>query len=365
MRDGPADSMRRRGAGSRRVVALAGALVAASTALTAAGCGDPTDMAVVYSSLEPEVLEWAEGAFRSAHPGMRVRFEFLSPDSALRRVRGERESPEADLWWGAPSWKLAEAAEEGLLMETAPAWAAMVPGTMKDGEGRWVGMALDPVVIAFNTDSVTRARAPWDWLDLPHPRWSGEILLPEPGLSDALTALLVQRMWSAREAYGDPAQGLDFLARLDASRAGYERDGGSAARRLRRGDALLAVLPLTSAESERRRGGIEYRVPGSGTPAVIVGIARLAGSPHPDAAAAFLEWVGSPAAAAGWSAVVARVPTSGFPEPFAGVAAPEWSPRVLPGLVPELVPADSVAPRVDEWVGRWRSEVRAREEAIR
>ncbi|MDP2959687.1 MAG: extracellular solute-binding protein [Longimicrobiales bacterium] len=325
-----------------------------------AGCSDPGATAVVYTSLEPELLDWAADAFTQSHPELRVRFVRLSADEALERLAAERGAPVADAWWGAPSWRLARGAEEGLLATARPTWADRVPEGLKDAQGRWFGTLGDPLVLAFNTDSVARSVAPRDWLDLLHPRWSGELLLPEPGRVDAMTALLAWRVWAARAQRGDDFEWMDWFARLDASRAAYLSDAGDAARRLHGAEALLAILPLSAAERARAAGwAVDYRVPESGTPVLIQGVAVVAGAPHAGPAEAFLEWVGSPEAVAGLGARIARVPVPGFPA-FAPGAAPEWAGRVVPALLPQLVPTDSVATLVDGWVGRWRDDVRGK-----
>lgn len=302
------------------------------------------------------MAEWAEQAFRRADPDHAVRIVALAGDDAVRRLRLEAGAPEADAVWGLPSWRLAEAASEGLLGATAPGWAGGVPGELKDPSGRWIGVSAEPLVLAFNTDSLSRSRAPRDWIDLLHPRWSGEILLPEPGPVDAVTALLAQRLWLAQEAYGEALQGMDWFARMDAWRGGYFVDADEAARALAGGQGVLALLPLSAAESLREAGApVDYRVPESGTPVLVRGAALVAGGGHPEAARAFLEWLGSDEAVRGFLDRMPALPARGFP----GGDAP-WIGRVAPALIPQWFPPDSVAGRVDGWVAAWRDDVRGR-----
>ena len=346
--------------------------LAALVPLSLLGCADARTTAVVYASVDAEVAEWAEHAFRDAHPDQAVRIVTLAGDEAVRRLRSEAGAPEADAVWGLPSWRLAEAASSGLLEAAAPGWAADVPDALKDAGGRWVGVSADPLVLAFNSDSLSRSRAPRDWVDLLHPRWSGEILLPEPGPVDAMTALLAQRLWQAHEEYGDALQGMDWFARMDAWRGGYFADADEAARALADGQGLLALLPLSAAESLRGAGRpVDYRVPEAGTPVLVRGVALVAGAPHREVARAFLEWLGSDEAVRGFLDGTPLLPARGFP----GGAAPEgglhpggaasgasfpWIERVAPALVPLWFPADPVAERVEGWVAAWRDDVRGR-----
>lgn len=328
----------------------------AGLSLVALGCASPDATVVVYTSFEPEALAWAREGFREAHPGFRVDFISLRAEAALERLRSEAGAAQADVWLGAPSWRLAEAAGEGLLAAAALAWAEGVPDGMRDPSGLWVGLMVDPLVLAFGTEDVARSRAPGDWVDLEHPRWSGEVIVVEPGASDAMTALLVHHMWEAHALHGDASQGLDRFVRLDLWRRGYVGTEEEAARRLRTGDGMVAVLPLSAAETAREGGGVDYRVPESETPALLRGVALVAGAPHEEAARAFLEWVGSPEARAAMAGAAARIPAAGF----AVGGRPTWAARVEPGLRTRVVPADSVAARVDAWVALWRGEVRGR-----
>lgn len=324
--------------------------------VVAAGCTAPDATVVVYTSLGAEALAWARDGFREAHPGLRVDLVSIPGEQVLERLQSEKEAPRADIWLGAPSWRLAEAAGEGLLGPAAPSWAEGVPDDMRDPSGRWVGLWADPLVLAFGTDAVARSRAPRDWADLQHPRWSGEVVLVEPGASEALSALLAHHMWDAHTRHGDAMQGLDWFGRLDAWRRAYVATEEEAIRHLRVGDGTVSILPLWAAEEGRASGGVDYRVPESETPTLLRGVALVAGAPHADAARAFLDWVGSPDARAALALASARVPAMGL----APGGGPPWVERVRPALRTKVVPADSVAPHVDAWVALWRDRVRGR-----
>lgn len=348
-----------------KVRRVGAALVLASAGALAGGCSHGDATAVVYASpsLEPELLDWAAEAFHVAHPEAWVRFVVLPDDQVLRELRalaGDASGPgDVDVWWGAPSWRMAQAAQEGFLGNSGATWASRVPEELKDPAGMWVGTFAEPLVLAFNADSLSRSRAPRDWIDLVHPRWSGELIIPEPGPVDGLTVLMLQHMWDAFVRYGDADQGLDWFARLDAWRESYPPSAEEAARRLRSGHGLVAILPLPAAEACRVAGACDYRVPETATPVLVRGVGLLAQSSHAESARAFLEWLGSDDAVAGWARRTARLPAVDFPGGPAGAVGP-WAARVVPGMIPAFVPADSVAPQVDAWVERWHTDVKGR-----
>jgi len=326
-----------------------------------ASCAAPPPTAVVYVSAVPDVAEWIEEAYRAAHPEETLRVEVLPGRAALERLRAESTAPVADVWLGAPSWLLATAAAEDLLAQAPPMWAGDVPEDMRDAQGRWTGWAADPMVLAFNPERVARSRAPSDWLEVLHPRWMQDVFLPDPRGSEAMEAFIGTRVARATTAAGDDTPGFDWLARLDAARKGYVTDPDELVRRLGMGEVTLAPLPLSSVQLAKERGRpVDFRVPRSGSPTLVRGVAAVAGGPHPPGGETFLAWLGTGEA---WAAVARRfahVPAvSGATE-----GEPAWLTDVRPLLRLEVVPADTLAARLDGWLARWRDEVMARTNLI-
>lgn len=321
-------------------------------------CGRPEHVVVVYAPLDPDVVAWAERAYREARPAVDLRLVPMASRDVLSRLSGERGDPAADVVWGAPSWILAAAAGEGLLAEAPPPWAASLAPDLRDGDGRWAASLLDPMVIVFNRDRLSRSRAPRDWIDLLHPRFAGELLLPEPGADDGASALLAARAHASQESYGDILGAVDWFGRLDAQCRGYEADEKDLLRRLGRGvDGSVATVRLSVAEAAHRDGAsVDWILPESGGPTLVQGVAVVAGAPEPDEARAFVTWLGSPEATAAMARELHRIPAT------ASADAPEldWLVDARAALGGDVVPADTIAANLDAWVARWRDDARGR-----
>jgi iron(III) transport system substrate-binding protein len=328
-------------------------IVSAVGTLALAACGRD-QVLVVFSELEPELLNWAESAFEASHPAVDLRWVRLSTDETLHRLRGRPGDPEGDVWWGAPSWALAQATDEGLLAAVSPSWAAAVPESMKDAEGRWTGSLVDPLVLAFDREQVSRSRAPRTWDDLRHFRWMGEVVAPDPQTTVTGTLFLVSRVAAAT---GDANAGFDWLRRFDSSVLEYVENEELLLVRLRRGLGSVALLRLSTAERAWiSEGAPDYRVPDSPTPVLVEGIAGLAGA-QGEAVAAFMEWSGSAEVSKVLATRFARIPARTDVDP---TVFPARLSEAAGNVRPVVIPADSVAKHLPGWIDRWKEEVRGR-----
>jgi len=321
-------------------------------------CGRPAHVVVVYTPLDRDLTTWAEDAYRQTHPDVDLRMVPMSSSDILARLSTERADPAASVVWGAPSWILAAAAGDGLLAPAPPPWAASLAADLRDPEGRWTASLLDPMVLAFNLDRLSRSRAPRDWIDLFHPRFAGELLLPEPGPDDGASVLLATHAYASQTSYGDILDAIVWFGRLDGQCRGYEADEGDLLRRLGRGvDGSVALVRLSRAEAARRDGGaVAYVVPESGGPILVQGVAVVASAPDPEAAGAFVAWLGSPDATSRLARELHRLPATVAPD----AQELDWLPDAPTALAGDVVPADTVAAHLDAWVARWRSDARGR-----
>jgi len=58
---------------------------------------------VIYSTHGKELLTEFENLFEKVNPNVDVRWMDMGSQDVLDRLRSEKENPQADLWWGAPS----------------------------------------------------------------------------------------------------------------------------------------------------------------------------------------------------------------------------------------------------------------------
>lgn len=337
---------------SRGVMAVRGACLVVALA----GCSDSRTPLTVLSPLDEEVRDWVEAAFEEANPDVDLRWDAVSG----REVASALRSGRAAVAWGPPSWVLAAAARDGLLEPPAsgPSWAASVPEGLGDPERRWLPAFADPVVLAFNPDSISRGRAPRDWLGLLHPQWTGDLAWPDANASESGAVIVASRVTRGLAETGDLNAGFDWLSRADAIVGDYVPDDAELARRLYAGFALVAPLPLSVAEGARSQGrSLEYRIPEDETPTLLTGIAVLKGADDPATAAAFVEWVGLPEQTMELAARFVLMPV----DPATATAVPGSAlASIAAGLRYAIPPADTLAQHLDEWVQRWRTTVQGR-----
>ncbi len=96
------------------------------------------DTLVVYSSVDEENAKKLLDAFTKA-TGVKVRFTFLSSGPAVARIEAEKNNPQADLWFGAPSENHVVLKEKGLSQPYVSPNAKDLAAKFKDPDGNgWV-----------------------------------------------------------------------------------------------------------------------------------------------------------------------------------------------------------------------------------
>ena len=146
--------------------------IASLLVLLTAGCiaDDGRQVLVVYSPHGSELLRDFESRFEAERPDVDVQWLDMGSQEVLDRIRSERANPQADVWYGGPSQLFAAAAEDGLLEPHTPEWMSAVAGD-SDDQGRYLAIYYTPLVIAYNSEVVSDAEAPSDWLEVGFGAW--------------------------------------------------------------------------------------------------------------------------------------------------------------------------------------------------
>lgn len=326
--------------GEARTGALrAGFLVTVLLATT--GCDSRDTRLRVASELPEDLLDYVEEAFESANPTVDVRFVGLDERSGW---------PDADLWWGADAIRYQAAAAAGVLEAYAPAWS--------DSGRAWTATRETPFVIAFNREQLQLTRAPTDWIDVFHHRFTGEIAVLDPNRTTEGAYFVGAMIVEALRDDDDLNRGFDWLTRLTPQIERYVDDSQEAIRALETGEATLAILPRGDVELARNGPApwLHYRVPESGTPVLVSGVAVMTGTPIPEVARRFVDMLGTPEVArevrlhTHWRPTQVDVDPASLPGDF------ELALRVTPY---ELA-IDTLTSELGGWLDRWELEVRDR-----
>src|SRR5262245_28568993 len=92
----------------------------------------------------------------------------------LPTLKSRAEQGEVDLFWGETPLSAFGIVEAGLAVPFRPAGARPVPEQYRDREFRWIGFAVNPRVIIYNSNRLTREQAPTQTTDLSRPPWAGK-----------------------------------------------------------------------------------------------------------------------------------------------------------------------------------------------
>ncbi|HEX2522514.1 MAG TPA: extracellular solute-binding protein [Terriglobia bacterium] len=259
------------------------------------GVGSAKIPLVVYSTHGRELLTAFENAFEGHHPGVDVRWLDMGSQDVLDRLRSERENPQADIWWGAPSTLFQQGEKEGLLQPYTPVWASHVSPESHSQSDAWYGTYETPEVIAYNSTALKPQEVPQDWDDLLDAKWQNKLILRDPLASGTMRTIFAAMIWRFYKDTGSPEAGYQWLKRLDANTKEYVANLTLLSQKLARQEGILTVWNMPDIELQRAQYNYPLAcvIPKSGTPIVTDGIALIKQAKHQDKAKQFYEFVTS------------------------------------------------------------------------
>lgn len=349
--------MQPRAASRAVVVACLGAAGAAAAALGACSDAASARRVLVYSAHGKDLLEEVERGFEAANPGVDVVWLDMGADQCFDRVRGERAAPQADVWWGGPAFRFAQAAEMGLLDPHEPSWSGAAPAGSHDAAWRWAGQFTMPQVIAFREGAV--ADPPRDWADLALPAWKDRVVLREPSASGGMKGALGAVFARSAKATGSDDAALLWFRGVVANVRTVAASPAALFDAIRRDTAgIVTVWNLTDvlyqSEVAEPRVPFAWICPASGAPMFPDGIALVArgGRPPNPHAAAFYEHATGAAVSSALAETHRRFLVR------TDIPKPSWAARI------ELTPMDVdwafVGAHVDGWQKAWEDALSRR-----
>ena len=248
---------------------------------------------VVYSTHGKELLSEFEQRFESLHPQVDVRWLDMGSQDVLDRVRSEKENPQADLWWGAPSVLFQQAESEGLLQAYSPSWTATVSADSHSPNRQWYGTYFTPEVIAYNSAALKAEEVPRDWDDLLDLKWKNRLIIRDPLASGTMRTIFCAMILRAYRDTGSPQTGYQWLRQLDGNTKEYVANLTILSQKLARREGLITLwnMPDIELQRERYHYPLDYVIPRSGTPVVTDGIAIVSRAKNVQAATEFYEFV--------------------------------------------------------------------------
>jgi iron(III) transport system substrate-binding protein len=213
-----------------------------------------------------------------------------------------------------------------------------------------------PAVIAFNSRAVPRRDAPQDWDDVLEPRWKDKIIIRDPMASGTMRAIWGLILLRSLRQTGDTAQGMAWLRRLDGQTKTYTISPALLYEKLARQEGLISLWDLQDILITQAKGmPLGYVFPRSGTVVIDDGVGLVRGSRHPEAARAFIDFVGSQEAQLLAARVVFRLPAR---TDLPADSVPSWVADVEREMVVADVDWGLFSQQGPAWMSYWDQHVR-------
>ena len=326
-------------------------------ALALSACqGDGRTPVLVYSPHGRDQLVLLERAFERERPDVDVRWLDMGSQEIVDRLRFERVNPQADVWFGGPATLFARGVTDSLIVPYRPTWAAATDPSTHGPDDYYFGVYRTPAVIAFNSRAVSRADAPKDWDDVLAPRWHDEVLIRDPVASGTMRAIWGLIIYRSIAATGDTAAGMQWLRRLDGQTRAYTLNPAVLDQKLAREEGTVTLWDLPDILISRAKGlPFDYVFPASGTVVIDDAIAIVRGAPHPDAAQAFVEYVGGREAQLLAARDVFRLPAR---TDLRETDVPAWVAGVMHEMRVAAMDWDLLSREGSGWMAYWDQHVR-------
>jgi ABC-type Fe3+ transport system substrate-binding protein len=284
-----------------RLIAAALAVALVSTQVAAQQIEDELVLItpVAKTLTDPALAEFAKYAKERWNVTVKTSALAAGTPVAYGQIVEWKGRPQADIFWGGESALFDKLAEQGLIapLNLAKNVVDAVPATigkpkpiyLKDPKGFWIGTVLEPYGIVYHPRLFQRlgVNPPTDWDDLLNPKLKGNVAQCAPTRSSSSHAtyeVILQRD-------GD-AKGWDWLKHLGANTGIFTARSRDVPSVVAKGEfAAGFAVPSYMAFEDRLAGfDIKFVAPKTAwiTPEPI---AIIAGTKHPKAAKAFIEFM--------------------------------------------------------------------------
>jgi iron(III) transport system substrate-binding protein len=270
-------------------------LLLAFTLLGACQSKETPSEVVVYTSVDQVFSEPILNRFQE-ETGIRVLavydVEATKTTGLVNRLIAEKDHPQADVFWSGEFAQTILLQEEGVLTPYPSPQGADIPDQYRDPEGYWYGFAGRARVFLVNTDLLTPEEYPdsiYDLLDPPRSADQVGIAYPLFGTTSTHAAALYAQL--------GPEAAKEYFEGISVSGVRIV-DGNSVVRDLVVEGQLAFGLTDTDDSCSALAKGAPVKIifPDQqtgemGTLIIPNTVAQIAGSPHPDEAQAFIDFL--------------------------------------------------------------------------
>lgn len=252
--------------------------------------GTSVQALTVYSSVDEENSTNILKAFTAA-TGVKVDMVFLSSGPALSRIEAEKNNPQADVWFGAPSENHILAHERDLTQAYVSANSAGLKDQFRDPDGYWHAIYTNPLAFGVRTDILKERGAPepGSWADLLNPAYKGLIQMPSPQSSGTAYAVVL----TLREIMGEDAA-FDYMKKLNPNIQTYTQSGTAPSGALGVGETPIAIQFTPGFLKLKDEGfPVDVVFPSEGVGYEVAAMSILKGAKNLDDSKKLVDWMTS------------------------------------------------------------------------
>ena len=273
----------------KKIIAVAG--IGLMT-IALCGCGDskkaePKEITVYFGTVEQQAKIIA-GEFEK-DTGIKVKYVRMSGGEILSRIRAEKNSPKASLWYGGSADSFIVAKNEGLLAAYKSSATEKIPANFKDAEGYWTGIYQGYLGFACDKRYFEDKKLPLpsSWDDLLKPELKGKVMMGNPGTASTGYVILS----TLCQMRGEEA-GLEYMSKLHPQMKLYTKSGAAPVRSAALGECAVGISYHQVALRTIKEGNknLALSFPKEGTGYELGAMAILKGAPEEAAAKKFVDW---------------------------------------------------------------------------
>ncbi|KYZ75331.1 iron ABC transporter substrate-binding protein [Anaerosporomusa subterranea] len=277
----------------RQIIAMG--LVVLFLASLLAGCGGqapatpqkPKEVTMYIGTVEQQALVIAKEFEKDT--GIKVNFVRMSGGETLGRIRAEKQSPKASVWYGGPADTFIAAKQEGLLEAYKSKNAEKIPDNFKDKEGYWTGIYQGYLGFVLDGRFFEERKLPLPktWADLLKPEFKGQVMVANPGSAGTAYTVLSTLVQSKGEK-----EALEYMAKLHKQIKQYTKAGEAPARSAALGEAAVGITFIHNGIRLIKEGytNVKLSVPEDGTGYEVGAVGIIKGAPELEAAKIFVDW---------------------------------------------------------------------------
>jgi iron(III) transport system substrate-binding protein len=292
---------------------------------------------------------------RAAQDGFKIEYVQLGGGDLANRLVAEKNNQIADLVFGLNAVEYEKLKNQDMLLKYEPSWAKDVDMTLGDKEGYYYPIVVQPLLLAYNPEFVTKEAAPTDWTDLAKPEFTDKatILAVGGGTAKTILSSILVRYADPNGTYGISDEGWDVVKNIIQNQhiaAEGEDFWGNAISGTR---PMLMMWGSGLLQNELSRSvDFDFMVPDVGVPYVVEQVAIFKNSKKTELAKQFAEWFGSAKIQSEWSAKFGSTPA--HPDALKNSSAEVQA--LMAAIKPQKMDWAFVAENIDKWVEKIQLE---------